>query len=798
MFKNYFKTGWRNIMRNKTYSAINMLSIAIGLAAFWMIALYTADELSFDRYNEKASRIVRVVQHTSWNGNEIHQATTSPPFAPALQTAFPEIEDAVRIDLEGGGVIKYDGKKLKQNDIIFADKSLLKIFTYDFLYGNANESLSTSESIVISQTLAEKLFGTAGQAFKQTIYFDDVNPSTITGIIKDIPANSHLRFSAVRPLPADFAGGWQNFYVYTYLLLKQGVDYKALQKKLPQFAAQNIQKIMRVNDYTMELQPLTSIHLHSDLGYELSANGSIKRVYMFIAIGMLTLLIALINYMNLSTARSSVRVKEIGIRKVVGSGRGNLIGLFMTESILTTLIASGIAFFAVNGVLPLFNEIAGKQLTAWRFGQMETITAFIGFAVITGCLSGIYPAFFLSRFKTIPSLKGELGSMHANVLFRRSLVVFQFAITVVMITGSIIIYRQMRYTANADLGFNKAQVLTFHIDDRKVRSQVAALKAQLLQSPLIEGASAAGNPIGNNDLGGMGYKFETPQGDFSISTTMAQELMVDPDYLPTMDIRLLAGRNFSAAVPSDQYGAALINETLMKKLGWKNPVGKRMQFPIDDKGNTAQRTIVGVIKDFHTYSLQHKIEPLVMVMPPVASMEDNLYVKIAKGKIPQGLAYINKVYSQFDKTNVAEYSFLDQNFAKQYGAEQKQGQVSLIFTILAVIIACLGLFGLATFTATQRIKEIGIRKVLGASVGGITLMLSKDFVRLVAIAIVIATPAAWFIMHKWLQDFAYRIDISWWMFVVSGLLSLIIALFTISFRAIKAALANPVEALRTE
>jgi putative ABC transport system permease protein len=768
------------------------------MAAFWMISLYVGDEFSYDRNIPDADRIYRVAQHAAWDGGKLDLPLTSPPFAPAMKAAFPEIEAATRIDLEGGGIITYGDKKLKTDDIVFADNNLFKVFEYDFIYGNAKTALEKPSSIVITESLAKKIFGNASAAFNKTIYFGNNNGNLITGIIKDIPENSHLHFSGVRSISAEFnTNEWQNFYLYTYLKLTKGANEQALENKLPKFAAATIQKEMKVTDYKMELQPVTSIHLHSNLDYEIGANGSISRVYMFIAIAILILSIAIINYMNLSTARASVRVKEVGIRKVVGSGRRNLIGMFVTESLLITFIASFIAFFLVNVTLPMFNQLAGKHLSVWRFGVSNTLFALAGFIIFTGLISGSYPAYFLSRFKTIPALKGQLGNIYANILFRKSLVVFQFMITVVMITGSFIIYQQMQYAAHKDLGFNKEQTLSFHIDDMNVRNQITSLKTQLLKSPLIESAAAAGNPIGNNDLGGHSYSFEQ-NGAISTSEQMAQELQVDEDFMKTMDIKLLQGRNFSKDMSTDKNGSAIINETLMKTLGWKNAIGKKMQFQRNNNSPVEQRTVIGVTKDFHTYSLQHKIEPLVMLMPPAPAAEDNLYVKIAKGKTADALTYLKEVYASFDKNNLAEFHFLDENFAKQYAAEQKQEKVSMIFTVLAVIIACLGLFGLATFTAMQRIKEIGIRKVLGATTSSVTIMLSKDFMKLVCIAIALAIPVAWLVMNKWLEDFAYRIDIQWWMFLVAGLLAALIALITVSFQAIKAAIANPVKSLRTE
>jgi putative ABC transport system permease protein len=798
MIINYFKTALRAILRSKMYTAINVSGIAVGLAAFWLIFLYVADELSYDRYNANADRIVRVVQHTRWNGNDLHQAPTSAPFAGALKKAFPEIEEAARIDLEGGGVITFRNKKLKQDDIILADNSLLKIFSYDFLYGSSQDALKKPKTIVVTESLANKLFGSVKNAMNQVIYFDGSYPNTVTGVIKDIPVNSHLRFSAVRAVANTFdEDGWQNFHVYTYLLLKKGTDYKTLENKLPQFAQQTIQQQMKVNDYKMELQPLTSIHLHSNLDYELSTNGSADKVYMLIAIGALILIIAIINYVNLATVRSSARVKEIGVRKVIGSGKSNIAGMFMMEAILVTIIAACIAVYIVKLVLPFLNQLTGQSLNILHFGLAPTCITLLLFSVITGAVAGIYPSLFLANFKTIHALKGQTGSRTSGIFFRQSLVVFQFVISVVLISGSIVIYRQLQYVLHRDLGFNKDQVLTFHIDNRNVRNQIPALKNQLLQNTAIQGVAAAGNPIGNNDLGGKGYRFQNKDGSFSTATVMAQELMTDADYLPTMDIHLLQGRNFSFNVQSDKFGAALINETLMHKLGWKVAVGKRLQFRIMDT-LVLERTIIGVVKDFNTYSLQHTIEPLVMVMPPESAAEDNLYVKLAKGKIPEGLLYLDKVYKQFDKESLAEYHFLNQNFAKQYEAEEKQGTLAFILTIIAVSIACLGLLGLTAFTVTLRTKEIGVRKVLGANVLSIVQLLSKDFVWLVGIASIIAFPIAWYAMNKWLEDFAYRVHLSIMVFVLAAIIAAVIAMITMGFQTIKAALTNPVKSLRTD
>lgn len=805
MLQNYFpaahsvKTAWRNLRHNKTYSFINIAGIAIGLAAFWLIGLYVGDELSYDRSFTNADRIYRIAQYASWEGGSMNFALNPPPLGPAITEKFPEVEAVVRIDAEGGGVIKFNEQAFKENSILFADKSFFKIFDYTFLSGDATSALSQPNSTVITESLAKKIFGNAAQALNQTIFFDDSEPAKITGVIKDVPQNSHLQFRGIRSMyvVSNDQNTWQNFYMYNYILLKKGTDVNAFEKKLNAYGMQTIAKDMGITDYRMELQPVSSIHLHSNLQYELSANSSMSRVYIFIAIGILILLIALINYMNLSTARSAVRVKEIGIRKVIGSSRSNLAGLFITEALLVTFIAAFIAVFLVEAGMPFFNKISGKHLNIWRFGTYYTIGFMLVFALLAGVISGSYPALFLSRFKMIPSLKGQLGNMQTSALLRKSLVVFQFVIAVFLISGSFIIYKQMQYVNNKDLGFNKAQVLTFHIDNMKVRNEIPALKNALLQSPLIEDVAVAGNAIGDSYLGGHDFAFEK-NGVMQSSSVMAKQLYVDNDFLKTMNIQLLQGRNFSKDMQTDQYGTMLINETLMKQLGYTNAVGKKSEYRINQFSDMSRRNIIGVVKDFHFSSLQHKIEPMVLMLPPAANEQDNLYVKIAKGKIAEGLDYLKSTYAKFDRQNTADFTFLDESFAKQYAAEQKQEQLSFVFTMLAFIIACLGLTGLVMFTVSQRIKEIGIRKVLGASVGSVTMMLGKSFMQLVLIATVIAIPVAWFAMHQWLQDFAYRIEIKWRMFLIPGLIAICIALITVCTQAVKAALANPVNALRSE
>ncbi|HVV53991.1 MAG TPA: ABC transporter permease, partial [Mucilaginibacter sp.] len=773
MIRNYFKVAWRNLNKHKLFSLVNICGLAIGVASFWIIALYVTYELSYDRYNVKADRIFRVVQHGKWSTGSFDLAITSAPYAPALKADYPEVEDATRIDPEGGGKITYNEKQITAPDVSFADNSIFNTFTYHFLDGDPQSALSKPHSIVLTKTLALKIFGDVSSAVGKDIYFDKNDPLTVTGVIDDVPANSHFTFSALRSFNSNFTGRWGNADLYTYVLLHHPEDYKKIEAASPAFYDKYLKTDLANINYRLELQPLTSIHLHSNLQFDTGSNGNITYIYVFIIVALLILSIAVINYVNLTTARSVVRIKEIGIRKVIGSDRKQLMLMFFSESILFTVLATVIGIVLVQFALPYFNHLSGKALDVWQLGIAKSLLLFAGFAVIAGVVSGIYPALFLSGFATIPAMKGQLGSQSSTVLFRKSLVTFQFVITIMMIVGSCVIYQQLHYVMNKNLGFNKSQMLTFHIPDRAVRYRLGALKTQLLQSPLIKSVAAAGNPIGNNDIGETDFNIG-PDGNTAPDTKLVEQLIIDADFIPAMQIKVLQGRNFRKGAADSAQNAIIINQTLANEMGWKNPAGMRVRTGVD-KGVIQWSTIVGVVRDFNTYSLQHKIAPMELVLPQTAADKDNLYVRLSGKNIPAALNYLKTVYSKFDSENKVDYHFLDQNFADQYQTEQKQGDLLLIFTVLAIGIACLGLFGLVTFTAQQRVKEIGIRKVLGASTSSIITLLSKELVYLVLLATLIAAPIAWFAMNKWLQSFAYRIEMQWWVFIAAGTVAVVIA-----------------------
>lgn len=797
MFRNHLKIALRHLWKHRTYTGINLAGLVIGLAACWVILLHVGDELSYDRFHEKGENIYRVVNAASWEGGELNVASSSAPQGPALQNNFPEVLAQTRIVPEGGGSLLSAGdKSVEPGEALLADSNVFQVFTFPFIAGDPITALKAPNSIVLTKSLAAKLFSDPAAALGKNVTWNgDKDVDLVTGVMEDVPHNAHFHFTALRTLPKDFTSKWDNFSIYTYLLLQPGADAEKISNKSQAFYDQYIKGDMGEGvSFKMSLQPLRDIHLNSHLDYELGTNGNKRSVYIFATVAILILLIACINYMNISTARSSVRVKEVGVRKTLGSVQGQVAGMFLVESIILTLLAALLAAVVTTVALPVFNKIAGKSLSLWQYGIGYTLLLLLVFSVAAGFLAGSYPAIFMSRFKTINALKGKQGSQTANAAFRKVLVSFQFVVAIILIAVSIVTWLQMEYVNKKDLGFAKDQILSFHLNDMRLRERVSAIKAELKKSPYIESVSAASNPIGNNNIGANGFKAEK-DGKFEHGSLISQSYYADADFAPVMGLKLVEGRNFDPAVPGEKYTTMLVNETMVKEMGLKDPIGKRVQYEAD---TIRERRIIGVVKDFHIYSLQHKIAPMAIMLPAYTAMEDNLFVRLNKAHIPEGLQHLEKVYAQFEKTYPLEVHFLDENFSRQYFAERTQSKVFLLFTLLAIFIACLGLFGLAAFTAEQRTKEIGIRKVLGASVASITGMLSKDFLKLVMIAAVMAIPIAWWGIQVWLREFAYRISLSWWMFAAAGLLAIVITLATVGYHAMRAALANPARSLRAD
>ena len=793
MFTNFFKTACRNILRQKTFSFINIAGLALSLTAVWLIALFVVDELSYDQYHTKADRIFRLASHGQWGNEKFDVTGTSGRLAEVLKSDFPEIEEVARIDAEGGGMIRYGDKNLKEGAMFFTDASFFKMFTYKFLAGDIS-ALSKPNSVVLTRSVAAKLFTDPISAFNKTIYLDNI-PTVITGVIEDVPQNSHITFNALRSMPQNYEDDWASLSIYTYVLLKKYADPDQLRSKLPAFITKYLKEILGVH-YQLELQPLTAIHLHSHLSYELGENRDVKYMYILSIVGLLIVLVAFINYINITTARASVRLREVAVRKIIGSSRGNLMELFLTEAIITILSASCISLILMNLVMPLYNQLTDKHLSVLQFGAARTILYMLAFSFAAGLIGGCYPAMFLSRFKTIPALKNQLGDVKGQTVFRKLLVTFQFIVTVVMITASLVIYLQLNYVFTADLGFNKGGLMTFHLDSRELRQKVPALREALLESPLVKAVASAGNPIGNNDIGMMDYQVEK-NGALDQRSNLAYGLTIDADFIPAMQLKLLEGRNFATNIPTDSNGV-IVNEAFIKRQGWASGMGKRISRGKDSTGKVYFSNIIGVVKDYHIYSLQHKIEPMIMSLPAQAKERDNMYVRLDEQNLSNAIKFVEQTFRKFDAVSPFDYRFLDQNFAARYKPEEKQGQVLLAFTVLTICIACLGLFGLITFTVGKRVKEIGIRKVLGASAGSMVTLLTESLLKVVLVSMLVAVPISWLVMSKWLEDFAYRIQLQWWMFGLAGIMSIVVAMATLSVQAIKAAMANPIKSLRTE
>jgi putative ABC transport system permease protein len=807
MLKNYFKIALRNLWRNPAFSTINISGLAIGMATCLIILLFVRDEMSYDRYNDKADRIVRVVFRASIQGEKIKEANVMPPVAQTLHKEYPEVQEATRLQLAGSPVVQY-GDKAFEEYIGVADSNFFRVFTLPFVRGDAATALLQPEDMVISAAIARKYFGNEDPMGKQLTIKSWNKTYTVTGVIDKVPANSHFHFEiflSMTGAPDARSQSWMTSGFYTYLLLPAGYDYKKLEAKLPGTVKKYLGPQMnqalgmgfdefrkKGNEIGLFLQPLTDIHLHSDMTpmTEIEPGGDSKYVYISMAIALFMLVIACINFMNLSTAGASKRAREVGVRKVLGSMRAELIRQFLLESIFLATMALLIALALVQLALPAFNKLAGKELVLPLLSNPWLFPGLLLFGLVIGLLAGSYPAFFLSSFKPVSVLKGKLDSGRRSVGLRSGLVVFQFFISITLIVSATVVYKQLQFIQHKKLGYDRDQVLVLP-QTWKLGKDQGAFRQALLRNPAVIRISnsdylPAGPTSANNYL-------VCPDGHTD-DLEKALRYEVDEQYIPTLGIEMSAGRNFSKDFPTDST-AIILNETAMRTFGWqKDPLAHTLTNS-DNQGKRSVYHVIGVVKDFHFKSLHERISPLVMTL---RGNSGTTIVKVNAKDIPVLLTSVQKQWASFHSGAPFVYAFLDERFNQTYQAEQKTGRILGIFAGLTIFVACLGLFGLATFTAEQRTKEIGIRKVLGANVSGIVSLLSKDFLKLVFIAFLIASPAAWLIMNKWLQDFAYRIPIDGWIFVWAAILALAITLVTISFQAIRAALANPVDSLRSE
>lgn len=787
MIKNIFKTSFRSLLKNKGFTFINIFGLALGLATCLLIVFYVVDELSYDRFNTKYERIFRVNTDVKYGSNETFFAITAPPVADALVKEFPEVERSMRITNAVNIRFKKNNEVIEEKNVFYCSDGIFGIFTLPLLQGDPQTALTEPNTVVISKSIAIKYFNTINVVGKTMFLVSDSSMHKITGVMENMPDQSHLKADIFLEMDPNKDNNWQGLSANTYILLKEGANPKKLAAKFAALIRRhessptfNYTKFEAKGNYIrLNLTSLTAIHLHSNRQRELGVNGETQYIYMFSAIALFILLLACVNFMNLSTARFANRAREVGVRKVLGSSRKYLIAQFLSESTMVTLAATVIAVFAAWALLPLFNHLSGKALNinaqslVWLFPAMLIIT------VSVGVLAGFYPAFFLSAFQPVQVLKGKLAVGFKGIYLRSFLIVFQFSISIFLIIGTLVIYNQLNYIRNKDLGFNRNHVLIIKnvvaIDNTPniVMEQLKQLPG-VVNTTLTQYLPTARVNATNFVSAGLNKQIET------------QWWLVDEDYISTMGIKLLQGRNFSKQLLTDS-SSVIINQTMAKMIGYKGDADEK----IDKKYK-----IIGVVKDFNFSSLRDNITPLTLVMNKDWLV--SLSVRINTSHLTTLLQQIENKWTALEPNQHFEYSFMDDDFNALYNNEQRMGKLFIIFTSLAIFIACLGLFGLAAYAAEQRNREIGIRKVLGAGVKKLVIMLSKDFIKLVFISIIIAAPIAWLIMKKWLQGFAYRQNIQWWVFIVAAIGAVSIALITISFQSVKAAIANPINALRSE
>jgi putative ABC transport system permease protein len=795
MFQNYLKTALRSLKKNKGFTLINIFGLTLGLSICLLIVFYVVDELSYDRFNTKADRIFRVNSNIKFGESTLSFAQAGAPMAATLVREFPEVEKAVRLSIIHGTHFKKGDVRVLENGGVYSDPGIFDVFTLPMIEGDPATALATPNSIVLTESMAKKYFNDT-HVIGRTLTLDDSRIRAVTGVIKDIPRQSHFNFDfflSMTSLPDARSIYFNAINTNTYLLLRPGADHKKLASKFPAL----LRKVLAAqpggwdmdafeksgNYFRMDLTPLTDIHLRSDRARELGANSDIQYIYIFSAIALFILLVACINFINLSTARSANRAREVGVRKVLGSSRRWLIAQFLSESMIVTLVATILAILTAWLLLPVFNRLSGKELVVTVHTIRWLLPALLGIILFVGLLAGSYPAFFLSSFQPIEVLKGRLTAGFKGAGIRGFLVVFQFSVSIFLIIGTQVIYHQLHFIQKKDLGFNRNQVLIVKNVESIPNPQL--LKQEVKQLPGVTNATLSSFlPTG---------KKRWPNFVSTATTDVNVDFWpVDEDYIATLGMTLVRGRSFSRQFTTDST-AMVINEAAAAMMGFAaDPLNKKIYIGVHRK----EYTVIGVVKDFNFSSLRDHITPLVMMLD--RPDQNALSIRVNTANLPALMARVEDKWNKLSGRQQFEYSFMDQDFDALYRAEQRMGQLCVVFTSLAILIACLGLFGLSIYAAEQRNREIAIRKVLGAEVPGLVAMLSRDFLKWVVLSILIATPLAWFFLQKWLQSFAYRDTIQWSVVVTAALGALLIAFLTVGYQSIKAALSNPIESLRAE
>jgi putative ABC transport system permease protein len=828
MFKNYLMIAVRNLLRFKTYSFINIFGLAVGITCFLILTLFILDELSYDKFNKNADQTYRVYVEQNINGIEGNNSKTPGLLGPILMQQLPETASFTRIGYFGQYRFRYKDNVFNEGNIYAVDSTFFDVFTLSFLEGDPETALVHPNSIVLTKTVAKKYFGDENPVGKTLIveksypadyldreenYVDESKNFLVTGLIEDFPENSHFSCRLLTSISTyEVNEYWLDLWYSTYVVLKKGTDPTAYEDKLKKIVEDKVgpvaESILGIsikefrdagNKYTYRLQPLTSIYLYSQKEYGLDLNtewGDIKNsdityVYIFSAVAIFILLIAVVNFMNLATARSDRRSKEVGIRKTLGSNKFRLIWQFIGEAILMSILAVIIALALLKIIMPSFNSLAGKELKLDMFGSLYTIPMLIVFVLLVGFLAGSYPALHLSSFSPIKVLKSNYSIGNRKNIVRSGLVIFQFAVSITLLIGTIVVKSQLDYIQKKNLGFNKEHLYCI-LNGNALRNRIEPFKEELLKNSNITGVTNTSQMF-RAGIPGSGYLFNKKVGTDPIA---CQFIQVDYDFLKTYQIKLNEGRYFSKEFSSDTL-SVLINETAARIFGDNEPVGRELT-RIGRTEWYKTFKIIGVIKDFNYESLHYQVRPLILHLSPHSQAANVLTIRISSDNLKEAIGYINETWKTFTGGEGMYSRFVDENIARLYESEEKTGIIATVFSILAIFIASLGVFGLAALVTEQRTKEIGIRKVLGASVTEITLLLSREFAGWVLIASIIACPVAYFFMNKWLQDFAFRISIDWWIFVLAGSFALLIAIATVSSHAIKAATSNPVESLRYE
>lgn len=800
MLRNYLTIALRSLRKRLGYSLINVAGLGMGLACCVLILLFVRDEFSYDRFHEDADRVYRVTFDAQPPNAPVDRfAMASRPVGRVLRAEYPEIEAVVRMS-SWNPVVRHEGQYFYDDDFFFAEPAFFDVFSFPLVDGDPETALRAPNTLVLTEAMAEKYFGGVDRARGQSITLNDTLQFTVTGVLADFPSNSHfdtdflVSYETLRAMQPAGDNDWLDLGTYTYLRLEEGASAAALAGKIEDLVTRHWGETLRQINFgvTLGLQPLPEIYMHSDRLAEIGPTGDLGYVYVFSAIAFFVLLLACINFMNLSTARSMERAKEVGVRKAVGAERGMLIRQFLSESVVLCGLALAIALVLIAAALPFFNELAGKDMTFATLMQPGYLAGLVGLTVAVGLLAGSYPAFVLSGFSTASVLRGTFATSSRGGVLRKALVAFQFAVSVALIACTLVVAHQLRYMNGQDLGFDREQVLVVDaqgLPDRMMTQQYETAKAEFARLPAVQQASATNVVPGR----GSWVLIYTAEGLADEDSRRAQVVAADDDYTRTYGLELVAGRALSDAYATDVQEAALINEMAVDNIGWTSPeeaIGKTITV-----GSTT-REVVGVIADYHHNSLKQAIEPMLLMSVPQSYNYFSL--RVSTDDLPATLQAVEATWQRLFPGHTFDSFFLDEDFATQYEAERRLTKLFATFSGLAILIACLGLLGLAAFTAQQRTKEIGVRKALGASIAQIVALLSKEFTALVLVGFVVATPVAYLAMNRWLDGFAYRAGLPWWIFGLSGGLTLAVAWLTVSYQSIKAARLDPTKALRTD